>query len=90
MILCKAEGKSFSLSHTVSPLRKGLCSRSIASLGALGQLAFSLAKDGSAAPGVRLSHLASFKGNQKSWPPSDTLCLWDPKAGLCVSFDPAW
>ena len=35
----------------------------------LWQLAFSSAKDGSASPGMRLSHLASFKGNQESWPP---------------------
>ena len=38
-------------------------------LGDLRQLAFSSAKDGSAAPGVRLSHLASFKGDQEGRPP---------------------
>lgn len=55
----------------------------------LWQLAFSSAKDGSASPGMRLSHLASFKGDQESRPPL-TLYAWDPKASLCVSFDPAW
>ena len=49
--------------------QKGAVLQIHAFLRGLWQLVFSLAKVGSAARGVRLSHLASFKGDQESQPP---------------------
>lgn len=80
MRLSRAGRKSLSLSHTVGPL---------SFLGDLRPGGFLLGQGWLVRSWLGLPHLASFKGNQKSRLLSDTLCLWDPKAGLRASFDPA-
>lgn len=68
----QGRGRLFPLSHKVRPLRKGPGCRPIASQGTLGQLAFCLPEDGSAAPGMG-SHTWHHSGAIRRAGPSLTL-----------------